>query len=75
MHIAFRICNNFLLLFFYLIIVLYVRIFWTSEDVSWWVLLLCFVIKCYFMGLFNILWVYLTFYGAIFMKVISKMIK
>ena len=47
MHIASRICN----LFLYIIIVLSVRIFLTLEDVSWSVLL-CFIIKCYFMALF-----------------------
>ena len=59
MHIASRICNRFLLLFIYIIIVLSARIFFTSEDVSWLVLLLCFEI--------------MLFYGAISRKVISKM--
>ena len=35
MHTAARICNCFLLLFLYIIIVLSVRIFLTSKDVSW----------------------------------------
>ena len=53
MHIASRICNRFLLLFFiYIIIVLSVRISLTSEDVSWLALLLCFMIKR-FMALFS----------------------
>ena len=47
------ICNRFLLLFLYIIIVLSVRIFLTSEDVSWFVLLLYFILKCCFMVLFS----------------------
>ena len=47
------ICNRFLILFLYIIIVLSVRIFITSEDVSWLVLSLCFIIKCCFMALFS----------------------
>ena len=53
MHIASRICNRFLLLLSYIIIVLSVIIFLTSKDVSWLVLLLCFIIKCCFMALFS----------------------
>ena len=43
----------FLLLFLYIFIVLSVRIFLTSEDISWFVLLLCFVIKYCLMVLFS----------------------
>ena len=53
MYIASRICNHFLLFFLYIIIVLCVRIFLTSVDVSWLVLLLCFIIKCCFKALFS----------------------
>ena len=53
MHIASRICNHFLLLFLYIIIVLAVRTFLSSEDVSWFVVLLCFIIECCFIALFS----------------------
>ena len=52
MLIAFGMCNRFFLLFFlYIIIVLSVRIFLTLENVSWLMLLLCFIITCCFMAL------------------------
>ena len=53
MHIASWICNCFSLLFLDIIIELFVRIFLSSEDVSWLVLLLCFIIKCFFTALFS----------------------
>ena len=43
----------FFLLFLYMIIVISVRIFLTSEDVTWLVLLLCFIIKCCFISVFS----------------------
>ena len=46
----------FLILFLYIIIVLSVRIFLTSEDVNRLVLLFCFIIKCWFMVLFSERW-------------------
>ena len=49
--IASKICKQFLLLSFYMIFVLLIRIFLMSGDLSLSVSLLCFVIICCFMEL------------------------
>ena len=49
MPIASNVCNHFLLLFLYIIIVLSMKIFLTLEDINW----LDLIIKCCFMPLFS----------------------